>query len=81
MGVVGDAPVRSGVGRDSPACTGLGATGEVVATGVVVAGAGADDEDTDDSEVSPGHGGVTTQSMNCQTPATSTMSSNTVAIA
>jgi hypothetical protein len=61
------------VRRDSPACTDLGATGDVVA-----AGAGADD-DTDDIEA-PGHDGVTTQSMNCHTPATSTMNSSTVAI-
>jgi hypothetical protein len=65
------------VRRDSPACTDLGATGNVVAAG---AGAGADD-DTDDSAVSPGHDGVTTQSMNCHTAATSVMSSSTVAIA
>jgi hypothetical protein len=75
VGVGGDIPVRPEVRRDSPACTDLGAAGDVVA-----AGAGADD-DTDDSAVSPGHDGVTTQSMNCQTAATSVMSSSTVAIA
>jgi hypothetical protein len=58
------------------ACTGLDATGDVV-----VAGAAADDEDTDDSEVSPTHDGVTIQSMNCHTAATKVMSSTTVAIA
>jgi hypothetical protein len=67
------------VRRDSPACTDLGATGVVAAAGAG-AGTGADD-DTDDSAVSPGHDGVTTQSMNCHTAATSVMSSSTVAIA
>jgi hypothetical protein len=68
--------------RGSPACTDLGAAGDVVAAGAGAgAGAGADDDDTDDSAVSPGHDGVTTQSMNCHTAATSVMSSSTVAIA
>jgi hypothetical protein len=67
------------VRRDSPACTDLGATGDVVAAGAAVV-IGADD-DTDDIAASPGHDGVTTQSMNCHTAATSVMSNSTVAIA
>jgi hypothetical protein len=67
------------VRRGSPACNDLGATGDIVAAGAAV-GAGADD-DTDDIAASPGHDGVTTQSMNCHTAATSVMSNSTVAIA
>jgi hypothetical protein len=76
VGVVGDTPVGPGVRRDSPACTRLDATGDVV-----VAGAPPDDEDTDDNEVSPKHDGVTIQFMNCHTAATRVMISRTVAIA
>jgi hypothetical protein len=74
--VIGDTPVRPGVRRDSPACTGLDATGDAL-----VAGAAPDDEDTDDSEVSPKQDGVTIQSMKCHTAATRVMSNRTVAIA
>jgi hypothetical protein len=82
---VGDIPVWPAVRRDSPTCADLGATGDDVAAGAgagvgVGVGVGADD-DTDDSAGSPGHDGVTTQSMNCHTAATSVMSSSIVTIA